>query len=403
MKSKIKDFFNRKIRLGTVIIVAVCALLAGGIMTKVIPEIKFPEKKEVEKPTLTAEQQAERKKIMREHEIYSENGKIVKEFEKAMTYVYDRARPLECIKDLLKYYDIYRKEENPKTEVMADYEEKLARIVKDFIDNFNGSTYASLEMDQKMLRGILDRQLEAMGMIEIMENGDSEQIIPRDFSATIWTVLEDEEKLLAAKKVAGEAAKQAGEDFATTNQNIRDEEVYYETFLTYAKKAIVDGFDTLPGSSFQMSEKYIYEATYGDNFGYYILDIDSDGVKELLMGRIKDEDMDIYDIFTVSEGKMISVGTTSYAVHSGDGIGYRLYQGKKIGKMTIGEGHEFYTYEGGELKYIETLEYDDRGDVYTYRTVEDSDGKMIDEEKLLEIVAKYKPMNFSFVSFETIR
>lgn len=114
--------------------------------------------------------------------------------------------------------------------------------------------------------------------------------------------------------------------------------------------------------------------SYFQNPGYCILDVNDDGIPELLFGENDtqvggDFDSYIYDMYTIHNGEILHVfsgGTRNAHFFTEDG---------KIGRMWFSSWHEggfsFYEFDGEELVLIEEFdhfaEYPSEELIYTYR------------------------------------
>ncbi len=156
---------------------------------------------------------------------------------------------------------------------------------------------------------------------------------------------------------------------------------------------------------------YAYEAmnTYFQNPGYCILDVNEDGIPELLFGENalnegKAFDSYIYDMYTIQNGEIIPVFS---------GLGTRdmiyLTEDGKVGRLWTANwsdgGNSYYEYDGEKLILIEeyrsTAYYPSEKLIYTYRNNQNE--KEVSEEEIEALQAKYKKKSITFTSFETGR
>lgn len=142
--------------------------------------------------------------------------------------------------------------------------------------------------------------------------------------------------------------------------------------------------------------------------GYYLKDIDRDGVEELLIGAIDDEYYTgmIYDFYTILNGRLVQV------VSSGERDRYYLCKDDKIANEGSGgamnSSFNYYEYESGKLKKIETVFTDgiyDEQNPWFYTTADslEDHSTPITEEVGRSIISKYEYAEIPFTSLAELQ
>lgn len=196
--------------------------------------------------------------------------------------------------------------------------------------------------------------------------------------------------------------------FMTTTKVVEeklDEREYYQAFIQQIEEAAKDDFKTVSTEELGISEMFNYAV---DNdfytFGYNFVDLDADGVYELLFGaddKYEAED-DIYNIYTFRDGKIYRVaeGMTNdcFYLCENSVILHERYSGSH-------DGHNaYYNFENGQWKLIESIVYDERKDTtctnfYNKKTVLSEDAMEISVSTASTKVNRYNYRDIRYVPF----
>lgn len=183
---------------------------------------------------------------------------------------------------------------------------------------------------------------------------------------------------------------------------------YYEKVIAAARESIGKIDETIPAEyGFSVAMK---TGGYDEILGYLIEDIDGDGVDELIFGGNGTDPSlydtwksVIYDIYTISDGKLI---------HVLNGWNRNRYYFCESG-MIANEGssgaddsnYSYFTFDGSELHLVEAVIYDgmkDRDNPWFYSTESENDAgnaEPISEERAEEIRKKYVYEYPTFIPF----
>ena len=152
---------------------------------------------------------------------------------------------------------------------------------------------------------------------------------------------------------------------------------------------------------------YGYPNRY-DEGGFYLIDLDNDGVEEMLLGANGQDAWYgiFYDIYTIKDGKLVQV------VSGGERFTYELCKDNIIyNNCTGGASHgwnAYYTYSDGKLILKECVLYDFSyddidNDYFLCKTeIDASKGTPITKDQAIKINSKYEKVGFEFTNFSSI-
>ncbi len=150
---------------------------------------------------------------------------------------------------------------------------------------------------------------------------------------------------------------------------------------------------------------FSYPETY-ENGGYYLFDVDGNGMDELIIGENGESDTwngVIYEMYTIENDQLVRV------LSGWERNRYYLCENSVIAKEGSGGAanstYEYYNFSGSEMTLREAVIYDAWVDVdhpWFYSTVGDeaAQGEAITEEKAYEIMAGYQHVVIDYISFE---
>ena len=177
----------------------------------------------------------------------------------------------------------------------------------------------------------------------------------------------------------------------------------YEKLIQVIKQGFSDGFETVTTEEIGISYVFNYRS---ETQGYCYMDLDYDGINELLLGENGEGAWDnvIYDIFTMKDGKLIHV--------IGGGERERYYLIDKEAGVLANEGSGgaansffgYYNYRFSGLELIEAVIYDSWKNeenpwFYSKDNVSAEDAASINEEMAMEIISSYKYKEIEFTPF----
>jgi len=186
---------------------------------------------------------------------------------------------------------------------------------------------------------------------------------------------------------------------ADTNATVAN----YAELIEQIKLGMEEGFSTVTTDDLGISVVFNYAS---DRMGYCYMDLNNDGTEELLLGANGEGAWDnvIYDVFTMTDGKMIRVlsGRERDRFYLTD-KGTCVFANEGSG----GASNSFYAYidysdEGLEL--IESVIYDSWKDeehpwFYSNESISAEGADSINEETAKDIIASYKYQEIEFTPF----
>lgn len=190
------------------------------------------------------------------------------------------------------------------------------------------------------------------------------------------------------------------------NNNEEKAEAAYQELISKINSGFEDNWNYGLPETLELSNIYSYGNSEG--FGYAIQDINSDGIKELLIGNnYSDADAKIftpvYDIFTYADNKLIKLAT------GGERDRYYLTEDNLIAEKGSNSAfNSFYAYydiKDNALSLREAVIYDGfynekKPWFYSKTSIEASDAESISESQSQQLIANYEYVNIDFTPFE---
>lgn len=141
-----------------------------------------------------------------------------------------------------------------------------------------------------------------------------------------------------------------------------------------------------------------------DTLGYFIEDIDGNGIEELVIGEKYSEDLTfIYNIYTISAGELVRV------TDGWDRNQYYLCENGMIaneGSSSAAEScYAYFTFDGSELHFVESVIYDGYKDpenpwFYSTESAYDAEyAEPVSEERARETMGRYVYKKLTFIPF----
>lgn len=400
VKSRIKNIIGYKKTMTIVAVAAivVCIVVAGVFMTK--GAAGSGDKKDMEDLESNSE------------EVLESNMETMYYFETTD----DKMEKYRVYQEFEEQYDSYKKLKDYRAKVGRDYVNKLT-VMRSYFRNY----YEHILEDITAGVGAESDKVEleqAISSLEQLQEELKDDVTQMDveryrYNKEIEVLVEQYSHYLDNYQVAldGETVKGAPEAvnaYRENNHDITDE--FYTTYLTYVGAAIRDTFQSVTPADLDLP-KYMTEVNYTDDLGYCITDLDSDGVKELLIGKkgaynyaeiqfqTGEKHTPIYGIYSIQKGKMVKVldgSRNNYFYLCEDGI-----IGNRAMSYVQAKRAAFYHFENGKPEFIEAIFYDamkNYSDPFFYSDKKDTleDATAISEQKALEINNHYKKMDITF-------
>lgn len=320
----------------------------------------------------------------------------------------NREEKLRVLKDFKADYAAYKKAEEPLPEVLEDYEERIGEMEENltqfYAETIMSATYETVgrKKTEEELRNRIDNLEKLLEQVESEKEvvSDGENQYSNRLKKLIKTYadsLEDKQEEEAQIKERGEAVLAALEEYRQTNHDIGDEGAFYEKYIRYIKIGMENGFEAVWPSDFDLPSVFHEQTgTYGATFGYAVMDLDADGVKELLLGDNNNEDghHTLYGIYAICDGKMVLLAEgwerNRYYLCTNGAIANESSSGAS------GGSEEFYSYKNGSLELIEAVYIDIHnkhvdGNSYIHTTSKEwaDHAGYISREKRDEICSRY--------------
>lgn len=347
--------------------------------------------------------------------LLKENEEVSKKFEEAKT----RSNKLFILKKFKNGYQNYIAQPDCREIIEKDYENRIKEMKKyftkmyeDVIERCTIKEDTTAE-EMKEFEEELGQLLEYVEMEKevVLDGSDSfEEVVThlyRSCQDNYYQLVVDEKQEDASKdeeEQTAKAAQEAVRSYQVNNNDIQEEEEFYVNYISYLKCGLKDNFRTISPQDLDYSYGYWGEG-YFDIYGYCITDLDSDGVKELLIGGNNEELSVVEDIYTIRDGKMIQIAggweRNRYFLCENGAIANELFESSEVSKYVYSE------YKKGALEYVEAVivNYDEEGDIsYNYgdRKSAQSFGELdpISEEEAKKIKKKYKYKTVPFIAFD---
>ncbi|MCR4922560.1 MAG: hypothetical protein K5931_00935 [Lachnospiraceae bacterium] len=184
----------------------------------------------------------------------------------------------------------------------------------------------------------------------------------------------------------------------------------YKKLIEELKKGVQTGFTEEQQSTMEVTPVFFYGDGGNAGLGYTALDIDGNGVDELLIGETtpaedggkEGGDSIIYNIFTIVDEKMIRL------VNGSERNRYYICDNAMIANEGSGgaaySSWAYYNYKDSEIKIVESVftDEDENGDLrWHYSNLEPySEGSEdVTEEEAWEVIDKYTYGKIEFVRF----
>ena len=175
----------------------------------------------------------------------------------------------------------------------------------------------------------------------------------------------------------------------------------------YNNCSIDERFDAI--DELNIADVWNYESSY-INGGFYLLDLDGNGIEELLLGVNQDYGLrgEIYDIYTIDDNELVKIGS------GGGRYRYRLCENNIIineGSSGAANRHfEISKCNGDKLELIKYLDMDDRYYVdgefveggYTELDENYKIKRYLTEEEFFNTIYSYTCIPIEFTLFETM-
>lgn len=341
--------------------------------------------------------------------LLSANQEEMKHFSRAEGRVYK----LTVLEEFIEKYDTYKAKLIENGKVTKDYESKISEMRAYFLESkeaFYEREIGKVEFEGIRLMNDKEEIQTAMEALKsqwtlaesekdlTLGNFDKYRNKASELMEMYHSRLKEIEEGEVEKEKLGKEARGAVESYRKTNQDILEEDDYYKTYIGYVEAGLKDSFSTIKPEDLYLPSIFSTKAEYG----YHIMDLDSDGVKELLLGEISEGNHEIYGIYTIKEGKMIRVAeadTNRYCYFlNKDGVV------RREGMFSSSSGTwEFYSYKAGELQLLEIIDYDEARNQegpYFYRTTEEyttENAIPISNAKKEEILGQYEQVEIEFI------
>lgn len=177
----------------------------------------------------------------------------------------------------------------------------------------------------------------------------------------------------------------------------------YAEVIETVRTAIAEGKDADFYREQGMSHLYSYPADSENPMGYTLVDINEDGVDELILGTGGEYGM-IFDLYAMQEGKLV------HMANSGERDRYYLCEGGYIrneGSDSAAESHDIiFAYDGTMLQVVQNVIYDEEADaenpwfLRTAETGEDDPSQPISAEEANAKMAEYVNARMELTPFE---
>lgn len=330
-------------------------------------------------------------------DILEKNEETTLTFKRINDGVKKRYRILE---DFTEEYHKYKASGDCDKEVLADYEDRIREMKRNIM------TYYELTMNEWIIKDVenyneIIQIRTSVGNLkqlltyvekqkELVQDGDSKYV--EELSGLIDTYnarIEEIEELETEAFAAVDA-------FNEINGNITDEEAFYDTYLQWVKTVMAYNYGDKASKGLNLPSAFPY---YSNNMtlGYAIMDLDLDGVKELLLvdGAPETETTEIFAIYTIQdkELKLVLQGDANLShcyICKNGAVAEESYE-----SMYDETGsYKFYRYSLGEMELIEGVDKEGIEEKmnYIYYTSEkwENNARYIREEKAEEILSRYE-------------
>lgn len=177
----------------------------------------------------------------------------------------------------------------------------------------------------------------------------------------------------------------------------------YTEVIETVRTAIAEGKDADFYREQGMSHLYSYPADSENPMGYTLVDINEDGVDELILGTGGEYGM-IFDLYAMQEGKLV------HMANSGERDRYYLCEGGFIrneGSSGAAESHDIiFAYDGIMLQVVQNVIYDEETDaenpwfLRTAETGEDDPSQPISADEANAKMAEYVNARMELTPFE---
>lgn len=184
-----------------------------------------------------------------------------------------------------------------------------------------------------------------------------------------------------------------------TNSNITVEN--YTELIEYIKVGFENNFTTVTTDDLEISFVYNYRS---NTMGYCFMDLNNDGIEELLLGDSGVWSSTIYDIFTMENDKLVHVLSGGerdryYLTNKGTCV---LANESSVGAAL--SYYEYYNYSNSNLELIEAVIYDGWKDeeepwFYNKESATSDGADSIKEEVAREIIDSYEYEKIEFTPF----
>ncbi len=198
----------------------------------------------------------------------------------------------------------------------------------------------------------------------------------------------------------GNVGKVISERFLADKGWITGKEQYLE-FIAAVQAGIRDNFQTVSTEDLGICSYFMDYDKAISTLGYEFLDLDSDGVYELVIG-VNDEYKGlgevnrIFGIYRLKDGEVVPVAYVS------DGESYYLCDNGYIAEEKSEDEYKrysYYTYEGGQLKLYEMLMEHEQSWGYSEKEVSWEEAQSMNRTKALNIKYQYLYRDLSFQVF----
>ena len=139
---------------------------------------------------------------------------------------------------------------------------------------------------------------------------------------------------------------------------------------------------------------------YQYDYGYALMDINGDGIDEILLGHI--DTGNVYNIYTIKDGKALLVaaaeGMDDYHIAEDGTIRFCDYY--QDGAIDV---DAFYDFDGENLNFKEAISaHLVSGSIYNYRVTEEDfldESNEVSNDEYLDLINKYPSKDIEFTSF----
>jgi len=136
------------------------------------------------------------------------------------------------------------------------------------------------------------------------------------------------------------------------------------------------------------------------NYQYALLDLDGDGVQELLTGDTRistyNQDFRLIRVHTIRDGKLVTMAENGFAFVCAGGI--LEYSEEIFERDAYVPYHEYYRYENGELVFLERV-FQERGMDVWYHVSSDGEGQYLTEADAQPIIGAYSRIDVDWKPF----